>query len=163
MVQWSELRAFTERPGSIPGEEMRSPQAVWHGQEKKSLIIESEVTQSCPTLCNPTDCGPTRLLPSMEFSRQEYWSGLPFPTPGESSWPRNQTRVSHIAGRCFTIWATREVNNLKMKNVFLSPKSPCKISGLWLQTQVPSEAKRGIQMSDEGQVRAKLRGGDWRT
>ena len=85
MVQWSELRAFTERPGSIPGEEMRSPQAVWHGQEKKSLIIESEVTQSCPTLCNPTDCGPTRLLPSMEFSKQEYWSRLPFPSPGESS------------------------------------------------------------------------------
>ena len=25
-----------------------------------------------------------------------------------SSWPRNQTRVSRIAGRCFTIWATRE-------------------------------------------------------
>ena len=25
--------------------------------------------------------------PSMGFSRQEYWSGLPFPSPGESSWP----------------------------------------------------------------------------
>ena len=24
-----------------------------------------------------------------EFSRQEYWSEVPFPTPGESSWPRN--------------------------------------------------------------------------
>ena len=26
-----------------------------------------------------TDCGPL----SMGFSRQEYWSGLPFPSPGE--------------------------------------------------------------------------------
>ena len=26
-----------------------------------------------------------------------------------SSWPRDQTRVSHIVGRCFTVWATREV------------------------------------------------------
>ena len=26
---------------------------------------------------------------SIEFSRQEYWSGLPFPTPGESSQPRD--------------------------------------------------------------------------
>ena len=26
---------------------------------------------------------------SMEFPRQEYWSGLPFPSPGESSWPRH--------------------------------------------------------------------------
>ena len=30
-------------------------------------------------LCNPMDCS---LPPSMEFSRQEYWSGLPFPSPG---------------------------------------------------------------------------------
>ena len=46
--------------------------------------------------------------PSMEFSRQEYWSGLPLPSPGESSQPRDRSRVSHIPGRCFTIWATRE-------------------------------------------------------
>ena len=24
-----------------------------------------------------------QALPSMEFSRQEYWSGLPFPSPGD--------------------------------------------------------------------------------
>ena len=29
---------------------------------------------------------------SMEFSRQEYWSGLPFPSPGESSWPGIEPR-----------------------------------------------------------------------
>ena len=40
----------------------------------------SEVAQSCPTLCNPIDCS----LPgssSMGFSRQEYWSGVPSPSP----------------------------------------------------------------------------------
>jgi len=41
----------------------------------------SEVAQSCPTLCDPMDCSP-QAPPSMEFSRQEYWSGLPFPSPG---------------------------------------------------------------------------------
>ena len=46
--------------------------------------------------------------PSMEFFRHEYWSGLPFPSPGGSSRPRDWTWVSHIAGRRFTIWATRE-------------------------------------------------------
>ena len=46
--------------------------------------------------------------PSMGFSRQEYWSGLPFPSPGESSQSRDQTRVSRIAGRRFNLWATRE-------------------------------------------------------
>ena len=42
---------------------------------------ESEVAQSCPTLCNPLDAH--QALPSMGFSRQEYWSGLPFPSPGD--------------------------------------------------------------------------------
>ena len=83
---------------------------------------------------------------SMKFFRQEYWSGLPFPSPGnlpdpgieprspalqadylpaepqgkpkntgvgsqsllQRSWPRNQTRISCIARRLFTSWATRE-------------------------------------------------------
>ena len=50
--------------------------------------------------------------PSMEFSRQEYWSGLPFPSisfPRGSSQPRDQTQVCHIIGRHFNVWATREV------------------------------------------------------
>ena len=34
-----------------------------------------KVTQSCPTLCDP--------IQSMEFSRLEYWSGWPFPSPGD--------------------------------------------------------------------------------
>ena len=42
---------------------------------------ESEVAQSCQNLCNPMDCSP----PFMGFSRQEYWSGLPFPSPGDLS------------------------------------------------------------------------------
>ena len=41
---------------------------------------ESEVAQSCPTLCDPVDCSLPASL-SMGFSRQEYWSGLPFPSP----------------------------------------------------------------------------------
>ena len=39
------------------------------------------VTQSCPTLYDPMDYKPQAPL-SMEFSRQEYWSGLLFPSPG---------------------------------------------------------------------------------
>ena len=41
---------------------------------------ESEVAQSCPTLYNPVAC---KAPPSMGFSRQKYWSGLPFPSPGD--------------------------------------------------------------------------------
>ena len=36
--------------------------------------------QSCPTLCNPIDGSPPGS-PSLGFSRQEHWSGLPFLSP----------------------------------------------------------------------------------
>ena len=39
------------------------------------------VAKSCPTLCNFMDCSSSPL--SMGFSRQECWSGLPCPSPGD--------------------------------------------------------------------------------
>ena len=38
--------------------------------------------QSCPTLCDPMDCSPPGSSVT-KFSRQEYWSGLPFPPSGD--------------------------------------------------------------------------------
>ena len=38
----------------------------------------------------------------MRFPKQQYWSELPFPTPGDLPDPRNQTCVSWIAGGFFT-------------------------------------------------------------
>ena len=38
------------------------------------------------TLCNPMDCNPPGSSVH-EFSRQEYWIGLPFPSPGELPHP----------------------------------------------------------------------------
>ena len=52
---------------------------------------DSEVTQSFPTLCNPMDCS-LPAPPSMGFSRQEYWSGLPFPSPRDLPNPGIQLR-----------------------------------------------------------------------
>ena len=56
-------------------------------RESLSLLIrniekEREVAQSCLTLCDPWTVAHQAPL-SMEFSRQEYWSGLPFPSPGD--------------------------------------------------------------------------------
>ena len=45
------------------------------------------VTQLCPTLCDPMDC---QAPLSMGFSRQESWSGLPFPSPGDLPDPGNK-------------------------------------------------------------------------
>ena len=41
---------------------------------------ESEVAQSCPTLLDPWTAA-YQAPPSMGFSRQEYWSGVPLPSP----------------------------------------------------------------------------------
>ena len=41
-----------------------------------------KVTQSCPALCDPRDYSRQSPL-SIEFSRQEYWNGLPCPSPGD--------------------------------------------------------------------------------
>ena len=40
--------------------------------------------QSCPTLCDHIDGSP-QGSPSLGFSRQEHWSGLPFPSPTHQS------------------------------------------------------------------------------
>ena len=50
------------------------------------LCVCAKLLQLCPTLCNLIDCTCQAPLP-MGFSRQEYWSGLPFPPPGDLPHP----------------------------------------------------------------------------
>ena len=53
------------------------------------------VTQSCLTLCNPVGL-PFRLFYPWGFSRQEYWSGLPCPLPGDLPNPGIELRSSTL-------------------------------------------------------------------
>ena len=46
------------------------------------MCVCAKLPQSCLTLCDPVDCS-YQAPPSMGFSRQEYWKGLPFPSPGD--------------------------------------------------------------------------------
>ena len=58
-------------------------------------------TQSCPTLCDPMDYS----LPGssfMEFSRQEYWNGLPFPSAGDLPDPGLEPRSPALQADSFT-------------------------------------------------------------
>ena len=75
------------------------------------LILNMKVkvkSLSCVRLFVTPWTGACQAPMSMEFSRHEYWSGWPFPSPGEYSWPPGQIPVSCIAGRFFTVWAARE-------------------------------------------------------
>ena len=49
------------------------------------------VAKSCPTLATPWTIALQAPL-SMGFSRQEYWDGLPFPSPGELLYPGSELR-----------------------------------------------------------------------
>jgi len=60
------------------------------------------VSQSCPTLCDPLDYTVHGIL---QVKIPEWVAG---PFSRRSSQPRDWTQVSHIAGRFFTSWATRE-------------------------------------------------------
>ena len=62
--------------------------------------------QSCPTLCDTIDCSQTPLF--MEFFREEYWNGLPFPSPGDRPDPGTECMSPALAGGFFTASANRE-------------------------------------------------------
>ena len=51
------------------------------------MKVKVNFIQSCPTLCDPVQ--------SMEFSRPEYWSGYPFPSPGDIPNPGIEPRSPH--------------------------------------------------------------------
>ena len=59
-----------------------------HLKKRKKKVL---VTQSCLTLCDPWT-GAHQVPLFMGFSRQEYWSGLPFPSPGDFSDPGIEPR-----------------------------------------------------------------------
>ena len=51
---------------------------------------EREVTQLCPTLVTPWTAAYKAPL-SMGFSRQEYWTGVPLPSPRATAWYSNSS------------------------------------------------------------------------
>ena len=76
----------------------------WFWLPAPSPWKSEHVSQSCLTLCNPKDCSSS--VHGILQARILEWIAIPFFR--ESSWLRDQTQVSLIAGRFFTIWATRK-------------------------------------------------------
>ena len=67
------------------------------------------VAQFCPNLCDPIDCSPPgSSVHGILQARILEWVAISFCRG--SSLPRNWAQVSCIAGRFFTIWATREAH-----------------------------------------------------
>ena len=69
--------------------------------------------QSCPTLRNPIDgSSPGFPVPRILQARTLEWVAISFSRG--SSWPRDQTWVSCLVGRSFTIWVTRKAPKYHM-------------------------------------------------
>ena len=85
----------------------------WYWMLKSLNSRISEVTQSCPTLCNPMDYSlPGSYIHGIFQARVLEWVAISFSRG--SPWPRDWIQVSRIAGKRFTIWATREVPLINM-------------------------------------------------
>ena len=90
-----------------------SEKSIYWRDEREIYLSEcanipkwSEVAQSCPTLCDPVDCSPPgSSVHGILQARILEWVAISFSRG--SSWPRDQTQVSRIAGRHFNLWATR--------------------------------------------------------
>ena len=89
-----------------------------------------------------------QALPFMELSRQKYWRGLPLPSPGRSSQPRDRTQVSRIAGRRFTVWATREAR--EVYNIICTRKYPIYKLILYQIFRFSFEIQTSVQFSHLG-------------
>ena len=76
-----------------------------------------KVAQSCLTLCDPMNDIAHQAPLSMEFSRQEYWNGLPFPASGDLPSPRIESRSPALAGGFFTVWAPGNMYLIQKKAV----------------------------------------------
>ena len=109
VVQWFGLHAFTAGPkGLMPGQGTKIPPAEWCGQKKKKKLVNTDVEHICVCMLS---CIQLLVTPwtvahqtplSVGFSRQEYWSGLPFPPPGDLPNPGITPKSPALAGRFFT-------------------------------------------------------------
>ena len=90
-------------------------QPVWgDGKGAQLQGVQCLVAPLCPTLCNPMDCSPPGSSVHLDSPGKNTGVGCHASSRG-SSQPRDGTRVSCIAGRFFTIWATRDTLKGKSK------------------------------------------------
>ena len=77
------------------------------------------VAKSCLTLCNLVDWSPPgSSVHGILQARIPEWVAMSFSRG--SSWPRDWTLVSCIAGKFFTVWATRETSSPKRDKLWFS-------------------------------------------
>ena len=70
--------------------EIKTANVILHQDSVSESEVKVFTTQECLTHCDPMFCIAHQAPLSMELSRQAYWSGLPFPSPGDLPDPGNK-------------------------------------------------------------------------
>ena len=109
------ISSFTLQPWNPPTPSLKG----------ECCAVQCLVAHSCPTLCHLMDYSPpgSSIHGILQATILE-WLAIPFSRG--SSQLRDQTQVSCIAGRFFTVWATREalIRKLTPSNVHSLPGKP---------------------------------------
>ena len=93
------------------------------------------VAQPCLTFCDPVNCSvPAFSVHGVLHAGILEW--VAFPSPGESSGPRDWTQVSCILSRFFTHWATREAQpgdtNVLLNTILKIPREIICVFVYWV-------------------------------
>ena len=123
--------------GAITGAAFHSSSVFLHSAMTLAIFVMCVlVPQACPTLWNPGDYSPPgSSVLGIPQARMLEWVAIYFSRA--SSWPRDRTQV-FIAGRFFTVWATRGWKTFSHQVLFIF------WSSVVIDSQVPEERAEGI-------------------
>ena len=102
----------------------------WASRQQVDAKLKSykcvKYLHSCLTLCDPMDYSPPGSS-VMGFSKQEYWSGLPFPSPRDLPDPGMEPVPPALAGRVFTTLPPGKPRPTRSNSLSLCRKEPLKL------------------------------------
>ena len=107
-------------------------QLLQSSQEQTTLPVKVKVKSVSRVLLFATPWTVAyQAPPSMGFSRQEYWSGLPFPSPGDLPDPGIESGSPALEAESFNLWATREAPWLASKFLLVIKWALARQNSIW--------------------------------
>ena len=144
------------------------PIQVWHLGTKLLVHIISKTESSLLfrvlklylTLCDPMDYSPSAPL-SMWFPRQEYWRGLPFPSPGHLPnarinscllhWQADSSPLSHLRGQIFDLYCA--FNGKPLQYCLENPMNSMKRQkDMTLKDELPRSVGANVLLEISGEI-----------
>ena len=97
-----EVKSYAMPHVLLMGKYLKSGKELYAGGKKVKAKVKAKLL-SCVQLFGTPWTVAHEVLASMEFSRQEYWSGLPFPSPGDLPNPGTEPGSPALQADNFTI------------------------------------------------------------